>query len=283
MLVQWDQQETRTYHGNSTVSIEELIEARKKRPFVASPENWGWLEVWGNHLKNIGSNEESLWSKFYRKFTLPSAQLLQQVRKGMQNVTLVVDINAIAYSSWSRKQSGTSSTGFVRKIRPGWKELLTTLAMEHRWEVVLWSGEEMMDWESSLELLDPLGGACRMLWGKDCYYYNSTRCKNIARLNRPLENVVVLETNPMHVQLQPQNAVLIDPYDGSDGDTALEDYGEFLLYLASSGAEDVRSVLAKYRGKDGGFLAAWSEDMEEMYGYAEPQYTAASYGRSFRR
>ena len=83
-----------------------------------------------------------------------------------------------------------------------------------------------------------------MLWGKDTYYFNGHRCKDLMRLNRKPSNVVLLDSQAKNIQvndfkliifpflqieLTPQNAVILTPWRGENpDDKELEDIALFL-------------------------------------------------------
>lgn len=52
--------------------------------------------------------------------------------------------------------------------------------------------------------------------------------KDISFLNRDPSKVIVLDVNPEHVALQPENAIVLQPWDGSSRDKGLVDMIPFL-------------------------------------------------------
>lgn len=52
--------------------------------------------------------------------------------------------------------------------------------------------------------------------------------KDISFLNRDPSKVIVLDVNPEHVALQPENAIVLQPWDGSPRDKGLVDMIPFL-------------------------------------------------------
>lgn len=90
--------------------------------------------------------------------------------------------------------------------------------------------------------------------------------KDISFLNRDPSKVIVLDVNPEHVALQPENGIVLQPWDGSPRDKGLVDMIPFLecmfcLFFIFSYAKisqaigifnpaDVRPILQAYAGKD---------------------------------
>lgn len=52
--------------------------------------------------------------------------------------------------------------------------------------------------------------------------------QDLSYLNRDLSKVVLLDTNPDHASLQPENAIIIPKWDGTPGDKGLIDMIPFL-------------------------------------------------------
>lgn len=59
-------------------------------------------------------------------------------------------------------------------------------------------------------------------------YVDGHIVKDLSYLNRDLSKVVMLETNAEHASLQPDNAIVLKPWDGSKGDRGLVDMIPFL-------------------------------------------------------
>lgn len=69
-------------------------------------------------------------------------------------------------------------------------------------------------------------------------------------LNRNLAKTLLVDTNPAHASLQPENAIILPKWDGSPGNKDLVALIPFLEYIAGMELTDVRQVLASYEGKD---------------------------------
>lgn len=86
-------------------------------------------------------------------------------------------------------------------------------------------------------------------------------------LGRPLSRTIILDTNPLHVQLQPSNAILLPPWLGSASPpSAAKDLVAlipFLEAIAIKGVQDVRSVIDYYGGEDVARKYALAEEKEK--------------------
>jgi TFIIF-interacting CTD phosphatase-like protein len=52
--------------------------------------------------------------------------------------------------------------------------------------------------------------------------------QDLSYLNRDLSKVIMIDTNPEHAALQPENAVIIKPWEGKGGERGLVDLIPFL-------------------------------------------------------
>jgi mitochondrial import inner membrane translocase subunit TIM50 len=75
--------------------------------------------------------------------------------------------------------------------------------------------------------------------------------QDLSYLGRPLERTIILDTNPEHFQLQPENAIQLAPWTGKRDATAKELVSliPFLEALAIRGVKDVRPVIKHYEGR----------------------------------
>jgi import inner membrane translocase subunit TIM50 len=64
-----------------------------------------------------------------------------------------------------------------------------------------------------------------------------------------LSKVILIDTKEEHARLQPQNAVILDKWDGNPKDKTLVALIPFLEYLAGMGVEDVRPIIKSFEGQ----------------------------------
>ena len=73
--------------------------------------------------------------------------------------------------------------------------------------------------------------------------------KDLSKINRDLNRVVILETDP-NVALQKENQILLTPFtDGNEEDNELLELVPFLENLCMRNVGDLRDELAKYKGE----------------------------------
>jgi len=77
--------------------------------------------------------------------------------------------------------------------------------------------------------------------------------QDLSCLNRDLSKTIIIDTDPAHVKLQPENAIVLPKWKGQAGDKGLVALIPFLEYLAmmnQSGNFDVRQAIKSFEGKD---------------------------------
>lgn len=75
--------------------------------------------------------------------------------------------------------------------------------------------------------------------------------QDLSYLNRDLSKTIAIDTHAPHVQLQPENAIVLPKWSGSRADPNTNDLVAlipFLEYIAGMSIEDVRKVLESYKG-----------------------------------
>ena len=73
--------------------------------------------------------------------------------------------------------------------------------------------------------------------------------KDISRIGRPLDKILIVENMPQNYRLQKENGILIKSFYGEDiYDTALVSLGDILMKIANE-FNDVRKGIAKYKNE----------------------------------
>lgn len=93
-------------------------------------------------------------------------------------------------------------------------------------------------YKSGFSFGNPLKGDMPKL---DPYYQ-----KDLTYLNRDLSKVILVDCDKRACETQPDNALVLDKWDGSSSDTTLYDLAGLLRAIATSNVEDVRPVLLHY-------------------------------------
>lgn len=81
-----------------------------------------------------------------------------------------------------------------------------------------------------------------------CKKKRNSYIKDLSKLGRRMDRVLMIDHDPAAFQLQPENGIVIKPFHGDTNDSELMVLLEFLKVAATS--HDVRSFLAKHGGGD---------------------------------
>mmetsp|Transcript_55484 Transcript_55484/g.125031 ORF Transcript_55484/g.125031 Transcript_55484/m.125031 type:complete len:344 (-) Transcript_55484:101-1132(-) len=82
-----------------------------------------------------------------------------------------------------------------------------------------------------------------------CKKKRSHFVKDLSKLGRKLERVLIIDHDPAAFQLQPENGLVIKPFEGDTSDSELADLLEFLKAAATSNT-DIRQFVQKFGGGD---------------------------------
>lgn len=156
--------------------------------------------------------------------------------------TLVVDLeNTLVHSSYSR------ATGWRVAKRPGAEAFLAYMASFY--EVVVFTSNVDTYADPILHKLDPHGYVLYRLYRAETHFRNGVHIKDISRLNRPIEKVIVIDHDEKCVSMQPENAIIVPKWTGDPSDTALLDLIPLLEGMVREDVPDVRDVLVDLKGK----------------------------------
>ncbi|XP_023234478.1 mitochondrial import inner membrane translocase subunit TIM50-like [Centruroides sculpturatus] len=200
--------------------------------------------------------------------------------------TLVLEMTGVlVHPDW------TYQTGWRFKKRPGVDFFLQQIGPP-LYEVVVYTSEQGFTAFPILDTLDPNGYITYRLFRDATRYLNGHHVKDLSCLNRDLSKVIFIDWNQKSFQLQPGNALKIKKWSGEDDDRNLVDLAMFLRTIATSGVEDVRTVLDFYRQFDDP-LEAFKENqrklqeqerqIKQLQEEKKSSLTGAWTGRFFRR
>lgn len=160
--------------------------------------------------------------------------------------TLIIDLDDLLITStWTREH------GWRTAKRPGLDYFLSYLSQYY--EIVVFTNQYAGTALPIIQKLDPYrSSVSASLFRESARYEDGKFIKDLSYMNRPLERMIVLDTNPEAVSAQPENAILLDPWKGQTGADSnakeLLGYLPFLEYLAAVEVNDVRPVLKAYEG-----------------------------------
>lgn len=160
--------------------------------------------------------------------------------------TLVLDLDDLLITStWSREH------GWRTAKRPGLDYFLSYLSQYY--EIVVFTNQYAGTALPIVQKLDPYrSSVSASLFRESARYEDGKFVKDLSYMNRPLERIIVMDTNPDSVSSHPENAILLAPWKGETGpdSNAKELLGHlnFLEYLAAVEVSDVRPVIKAYEG-----------------------------------
>ena len=157
--------------------------------------------------------------------------------------TLVLDLDeAIIHF----KINEHNETEGVLQVRPGIQEFLTTIGQFY--EIVIFTAATQ-DYADLLieELEENTFYFDYKLYRQHTIIIGNNFVKDLTRLGRPLDKVIIVDNMPQNFRLQKENGIHIRPFWGDDAqDTALIELQLILVNIAKEGG-DVRKGLRKYK------------------------------------
>lgn len=162
--------------------------------------------------------------------------------------TLVIAVDdLLVKSEWTRKY------GWRVAKRPGVDYFLGYLAQYY--EVVLFSDKYQAMAADTVLNLDPLRASVSYaLFREATRYDNGILLKDLRHLNRDLKKVIVIDTDPKVVKLQPENALILPKWKGNSDDQDLIRLIPLLEWIGAQPIKDVRPALSSYANSPDGVL-----------------------------
>ncbi|CAL4118173.1 unnamed protein product, partial [Meganyctiphanes norvegica] len=148
-------------------------------------------------------------------------------------------------------------TGWRFKKRPGVDFLLQHCAPP-LFEIVIYTYEQGLTAFPLIDNLDPNGNIWYRLFKDSTRYVDGIHQKDLLRLNRDLDKVIMIDWDENAVTSK-RNQLKLKRWDGDIADQTLIDLGIMLRTIAESEVSDVREVLDYYRSFDDP-LAAFKEN-----------------------
>ncbi|KAG8897022.1 hypothetical protein FRB99_008509 [Tulasnella sp. 403] len=123
--------------------------------------------------------------------------------------------------------------------RPGVDSFLKK--MGELYEIVIFTASLSKYADPVLDKLDVHKVVAHRLFRESCYNHKGNYVKDLSRLGRPVEDMIILDNSPASYIFHPNNAVPVSSWFNDPHDTELTDLCPFLADLMS--VEDVRGVL----------------------------------------
>ena len=192
---------------------------------------------------------DSVYDAVVKPFAEPSrTKLLPDLPPNAQNVrpTLVISLDGCLIESVYSRQHGWR---YIK--RPGLDAFLEQLAPFY--ELVLWT-DAMNTADPVVDRFDPRRRIRHRLYRDTTTYSGGHHRKDLDVLNRRVDQVIIIDTDPESFSMHPRNGILVPKYISEEDpkleDAALTSLVPFLQYLALSKVEDLREELETYRGCD---------------------------------
>ncbi|EAU92017.1 import inner membrane translocase subunit tim-50 [Coprinopsis cinerea okayama7 len=212
---------------------EEELKA-KKLNLATAPSTW-----WGRTSERFGDIFD-----YFNKPAWP--ELLPPPMPPPQGkpYTLVISLDDLLITStWDRQH------GWRTAKRPGVDYFLAYISQFY--EVVVFTSQPSYTAAPILEKLDRYNFfITHRLFREGTRYLNGKIVKDLSYLNRDPSKVLVLDTNPDHVCLQPENAVILPKWKGDPKDKGLIAMIPFLESIGIYKPPDIRPILKAYEGKN---------------------------------
>lgn len=156
--------------------------------------------------------------------------------------TLCISLeDMLVHSEWTRDH------GWRVAKRPGVDYFLHYLSQYY--ELVLFTTVSFGTAEGLVRKLDPYRFIMWPLFREATKYKDGEIVKDLSYLNRDLSKVIIIDTDPKHVRLQPENAIILPKWKGDPKDKALVDLVPFLEFIHTMQYDDTRKVLKSFEGK----------------------------------
>ncbi|KAI9834141.1 MAG: mitochondrial inner membrane protein required for protein import [Phylliscum demangeonii] len=218
------------YLGRNWDSSEE----EKKHP--EAPSGWGprlfYNRIRARYLETTG---------YFTEPTFP--KLLPDVDPAFERpLTLVLSLDdLLVHSEWTREH------GWRMAKRPGVDYFLRYI--QQYYELVIFTTMPVVTGEQVIRKLDPYRIVMWPLFREATKYVDGTHVKDLSFLNRDLSKVILMDTDPSHAMLQPENAIILPKWKGDPQDSELVAYIPFLEYVATMGIADARMAIKSFDGK----------------------------------
>ncbi|KAL2063688.1 hypothetical protein VTL71DRAFT_5493 [Oculimacula yallundae] len=212
----------------------ETEEEEKAHP--DAPSGWAVGLMWNRAKARLGDQLNYYNEPAFRKL-LPDPDPIFE-----RPYTLVLSMeDLLIHSEWTREH------GWRMAKRPGVDYFLRYLSQYY--ELVIFTSQPWAMAEPIIRKLDPYHIVTWPLFREATRYENGEYIKDLEYLNRDLSKVIILDTKPGHVQKQPENAIVLKPWEGSVQDKELVSLIPFLEYIHTMAYSDVRKAIASFDGQ----------------------------------
>jgi len=183
-------------------------------------------------------------NEYASRWTEPSRELLLPgwpSQMGPAPRTLVLDLDeTLVHTTWDRKH------GWRTQRRPYLDKFLRTLV--NHYEIVVFSCGLMHTVDPVIGAIDPNQQLIMYRLYRDSSVYRKGKyIKDLSRLNRDLNRVVMIDDSAEHCADQPENAIIVPRFEGDKDDIVLMQLIPLLKGMAENDVPDVREEIERYR------------------------------------
>lgn len=212
----------------------ETEEEEKAHP--DAPSGWAVGLMWARAKARLGDQLNYYNEPAFRKL-LPDPDPIFE-----RPYTLVLSMeDLLIHSEWTREH------GWRMAKRPGVDYFLRYLSQYY--ELVIFTSQPWAVAEPIIRKLDPYHIVTWPLFREATRYENGEYIKDLEYLNRDLSKVIILDTKASHVQKQPENAIVLKPWEGNVQDKELVSLIPFLEYIHTMAYSDVRKAISSFDGQ----------------------------------
>lgn len=148
-----------------------------------------------------------------------------------KNSDMVLTLHNPCMDSKKKASSNSVVTVYVN-FRPGAEEFIANLAPLYEIVFFTTSGKEYAD--LVINKLDPCHMVKHRLFRENCTELGGNFVKDLSRMNRDLDRIIIIDNNPISYMLQPGNAIAISSWFEDPKDKELTILQQFLIRNASA-------------------------------------------------
>ena len=161
----------------------------------------------------------------------------------LKKFSLILDLDETLISF--QMDQNNKNKGLL-KFRPGLDEFLQSVKKYYEIIVFTSATKEYAD-SIENEIENEIKYFDYRLYRQHAIIYDNYLVKDISRIGRPLEKIIIIDNMPQNYMLQKENGIMIKPYwGGDDYDTALISLEDILIKIACN-FDDVRKGILFYK------------------------------------
>ncbi|PQE23037.1 NLI interacting factor-like phosphatase protein [Rutstroemia sp. NJR-2017a WRK4] len=210
-------------------------EEEEQQHSADAPSGWSLSGMWNRAKARTGDQ-----LNYYNEPAFP--KLLPDPHPMFERpYTLVLSMeDLLIHSEWTREH------GWRIAKRPGVDYFLRYLSQYY--ELVIFTTQPMALAEPVIRKFDPYHIVTWPLFREATLYEKGEYIKDLSYLNRDLSKVILIDTKASHAKRQPENAIILKPWEGDVRDKELVSLIPFLEYIPTMQYADVRKALKSFEG-----------------------------------